>query len=126
MNNEIKNPINIGSFITGTVSNTIHEAMLIQIALLQEQMRNYVLADSFDLSLYALKTELPDMSAITYVHEQMVSSNVWSITHNLGRYPNVTVIDSGGNVVVGEPIYVTQDNLILTFSEELSGKALLS
>lgn len=58
MSNEIINPINTGSFITGVVSNTSHKAMLIQIALLQEQMRNYVLADSFDLSLYALKTEL--------------------------------------------------------------------
>ena len=89
-------------------------------------MQNYVLADSFDLSVYALKTELPDMSAITYVHEQMVSSRVWNITHNLGRYPNVTVIDSGGTVVAGEIVYVTQDNLILTFSAEFSGKALLS
>ena len=112
--------------VTGIISNTSHEAMLIQIALLQEQMQNYVSVDSLDLSIYALKTELPDMSKITYVHEQMISSNVWKITHNLGRYPNITVIDSGGTVVAGEIVYVTQDNLILTFSAEFSGKALLS
>jgi hypothetical protein len=62
----------------------------------------------------------------SYRHIQSVSSSTWQITHNLGWYPNTTVVDSAGSVVEGEIDYVSENNLILTFSSPFSGIAYLS
>ena len=39
---------------------------------------------------------------VSSVYSQGAASNSWAITHNLGFYPNVTVVDSGGSIVEGE------------------------
>lgn len=62
----------------------------------------------------------------TYVHEQTTAASVWTITHSLGRYPSVTVVDSGGSVVVGDVQYIDQNKIILTFQGAFSGTAYLN
>lgn len=64
--------------------------------------------------------------ALAYAYTQPTPSDVWVIDHNLGFYPNVTVIDSGGSTVEGEVTYPTIDQLQLTFSGAFSGVAYLS
>ena len=59
----------------------------------------------------------------TYVHVQTTSTAVWSIQHNLNKFPSVTVVDSGGSVVVGETVYIDNNNIQITFSSAFSGKA---
>lgn len=61
-----------------------------------------------------------------YVHTQNVSSNTWTITHNLGFYPSVNVVDSGGNTVVGDVTYVSQNVVSISFSSAFGGKAYFS
>lgn len=63
---------------------------------------------------------------VSYIHTQGVSSNSWAITHNLGFYPNVTVVDSAGNIVEGEISYTNTASLTATFSTPFSGTAYLS
>ena len=63
---------------------------------------------------------------IAYAHTQGVSNSVWVIQHNLGFYPNVTVVDSAGTIVEGEIEYTDVNNIRLTFSDSFSGKAYLS
>ena len=65
-------------------------------------------------------------SRVAYVHTQGAVSTTWTITHNLGFYPNVTVQDSAGNIVEGEISYLTSASLIATFQAGFSGKAYLS
>lgn len=62
---------------------------------------------------------------VTYVHDQILASETWEINHNLGFYPLVDVIDSGGTLVIGDVHHVDVNNLILTFSAPFSGKALI-
>lgn len=62
----------------------------------------------------------------TYVHNQNVPSAVWNITHNLGSYPSVTVIDSAGTTVVGDVLYVSANAITITFSGSFSGQAFLN
>ena len=62
----------------------------------------------------------------SYVHDQLSSSALWQIFHNLNKYPNITIIDSAGTVVIGEIEYVSKNALTLRFSAEFSGKAYLS
>jgi hypothetical protein len=63
---------------------------------------------------------------ISYHHVQGVASNTWNIEHNLNFYPNVTIMDSAGNIVEGEIVYVNQNTLRATFSAAFSGNAYLS
>lgn len=58
-----------------------------------------------------------------YVHNQIVASNFWEIQHNLDKYPSVSIIDSGNNLVVGEIKYIDSNNIIITFTSVFSGKA---
>ena len=59
----------------------------------------------------------------TYVHTQATASAEWTITHSLGKYPAVSVVDSAGNVVVGEVTYIDVNALIVCFTAIFSGKA---
>jgi hypothetical protein len=55
-----------------------------------------------------------------------VASDLWTITHNLGSYPSVTVVDSGNTVVIGEVDYTNANILTITFSAAFSGCAFLN
>ena len=61
-----------------------------------------------------------------YTHNQITSSTTWTITHNLGFFPAVSVVDSGGNYVIGDVNYVSQNVLTVSFNASFGGKAYLS
>ena len=63
---------------------------------------------------------------VAYTHTQGVASDTWTINHNLGFYPNLTVQDSGGTIYEGEITYTNTVSLTVTFSSAFSGKAYLS
>jgi hypothetical protein len=66
------------------------------------------------------------VSDISHIHTQSVPSNQWLINHNLSFYPNITVVDSSGNVVEGSYTYQDENTIITSFSGAFSGKAYLS
>ena len=59
----------------------------------------------------------------TFTHIQIAPLTVWTINHNLNKYPSVTVVDAGKNVIIGEINYIDENNVILTFKSEFSGRA---
>jgi hypothetical protein len=61
-----------------------------------------------------------------YTHNQIASSPTWTITHNLGFFPAVSVVDSGGNHVIGDVTYVSQNVVTVSFNSSFGGKAYLS
>lgn len=63
---------------------------------------------------------------VAYVHTQGVANSSWTITHNLGFYPNLTVVDSGGSIVEGEITYTNSNSLTVSFQASFSGIAYLS
>ena len=63
---------------------------------------------------------------VAYHHKQQSSSAVWTITHNLNFYPNVTTMDSGGSIVEGELEHLSRNTLRVTFLAAFSGDAYLS
>lgn len=67
--------------------------------------------------------ELGIISDKEFVYNQVTSSDIWEITHNLNKYPAVTVVDSGGSVVIGEIVYIDKNNVRITFTSAFSGKA---
>ena len=63
---------------------------------------------------------------LNYTHNQTSPSTEWTITHNLGKFPSVSVTDSSGNLWQTEVDYVNQNSLIVRFSAAFSGKAYLN
>ena len=57
----------------------------------------------------------PIIGDITFTHNQTSTSSTWVITHNLHRFPSVTVVDSGGSVVTGTVVYNSNKQLTITF-----------
>lgn len=58
-----------------------------------------------------------------FVYTQNTPASVWSVTHNLGKRPSVTIVDTGENVVIGEVKYTDNNSVVLTFTAAFSGKA---
>ena len=67
-----------------------------------------------------------DKSQVSYEHTQSSTSNTWSIAHNLDFYPTVQIFDSASNLVEGAVSHTDANNLTITFSAAISGKAYLS
>ena len=63
---------------------------------------------------------------LRFVFTQATAASVWYVEHNLEKYPSVTVVDSGENVVYGEVTYDDINNLTITFSSAFSGKAYIN
>lgn len=61
-----------------------------------------------------------------YVHTQAGAAASWVITHNLGKYPSVTIIDSSGRNIEADVEYNTLNTLTITFSVAISGAAYLN
>ena len=66
------------------------------------------------------------VNRVSYAHTQGAASNSWVITHNLGFKPNVTVVDSAGNIVEGEITYTNTNSLTVSFASAFSGNAYIS
>lgn len=61
-----------------------------------------------------------------FVFSQNVASDLWYVVHNLSKYPSVTVVDSGMNVVIGEVTYMDENTLQIEFTVPFSGRAYLN
>ena len=62
----------------------------------------------------------------TFTFAQATASDTWVIHHGLNKYPSVTVVDSGDNVVLGAVEYIDLNNCICRFNAPFSGKAYLN
>lgn len=61
-----------------------------------------------------------------YTHTQVTPAATWPINHNLGRYPQVTIVDTFGNRRFADVIYADINNVSVIHSEPLAGAAYLS
>lgn len=62
----------------------------------------------------------------SFEHDQGLPASVWTIIHNLGRKPSITVVNNSGIVVYGRMEYIDDNTLTITFSAPFSGKAYLN
>ena len=61
-----------------------------------------------------------------YVHEQGIASAVWTVQHNLNKYPSVTVVDSAENEIVSEVEYLDKNTVRITMTGASKGRAYLN
>lgn len=73
----------------------------------------------------ATKKYVDDKSK-TYIHNQETASNIWTINHNLNKYPSVTVVDSTGREIICDVKYTSNNTITLNFKSSFSGRAYLN
>lgn len=62
----------------------------------------------------------------TTTHTQGSASATWTVTHNLNKFPSVTIVDSNEEQIFGVVDYQSANTIVLTFSAAISGKAYLN
>jgi hypothetical protein len=63
-------------------------------------------------------------SGASYTHTQSVAATDWTVNHNLGYLPKaVQVVDSGGNVWLGEIQHTNTSSLVIRFGFPFTGTA---
>ena len=73
-----------------------------------------------------------NQGAPTFVFTQTAPAVAWGagtppvVTHNLGKFPSITVIDTGNTVVQGQYTYINNNTVALAFSAPFAGKAYLN
>lgn len=89
------------------------------------ETKNFTLSSI--LSLVTGTINVPNENEVdSYVHTQGSASYMWTITHNLDKYPSVTVVDNDDDVVYGEVNYQSKNTVVITFGAEFAGKAYLN
>ena len=62
----------------------------------------------------------------TTTHTQGSASSTWTVTHNLNKFPSVTIVDSNEEQIFGVVDYQSANTIVLTFSAAISWKAYLN
>ena len=63
---------------------------------------------------------------VAYVHDQPVAGTPWVITHNLNKFPGVTIVDASLRVIEAEVQHVSLNRVDVTFAMPVAGKAFLT
>ena len=76
----------------------------------------------YDFAVFQLSSQ----QSPTFIFSQVVPSTVWNVSHNLGKFPSISVVDTANTVVTGQYNYTDNNNVTLTFSAGFAGKAYLN
>lgn len=60
------------------------------------------------------------------VHVQATPALEWTVAHNLGKFPSVTIVDSAGSEVEAAVRHNDANNLTVTFTAAMSGSLYLN
>jgi hypothetical protein len=58
-----------------------------------------------------------------YTHIQANATDQWDVTHNLGKRASVNIVDNNGYEVIARIHYMSDNRVIIEFSQPVSGKA---
>jgi hypothetical protein len=61
-----------------------------------------------------------------YVHDQQQSSASWVVNHNLNKFASVNVVDTANSEIIADVTYNSANQLTITFSTPISGKAYIN
>ena len=78
-----------------------------------------------DLQFEDIETSDP-VNHVKYVHTQASISSTWTINHNLGFFPNVTVLDNSNRILETFIQYDNVNTATIIMNSATSGKAFLT
>ena len=124
----IANTKNINSFGTYKVINMQDYSK--NPDFIEVTLTNYDSSGELDHGAYYIFSEFQNAinggGDLNLTYSPPASQKVWTITHNLGKNPSVSVADSAGTWVVGEVEYLSNNELTITFNSSFSGVAYLN
>lgn len=71
----------------------------------------------------AATIEPDDIQQFQYIHDQGPALATWTITHNLGRYPEIITTDTSHRRIFGAVTYPSVNQAVVSFSGAQSGRA---
>lgn len=61
-----------------------------------------------------------------FVFTQTTPIETWAIQHDMEKFPAVTIVDAAGNEIIGDVAYLDANNVTVTFTSKIAGKAYLN
>lgn len=68
----------------------------------------------------------PGPAAMRYTHPQVSPATEWTVNHNLGVLPSVTVLSAGSIEIEAEIVHVTANQTLIRFNTPQAGMAIFS
>ncbi len=65
---------------------------------------------------------IPGSAAATYTHLQTAALSIWTVPHNLGRKPSITVVDNLDQRIEPDVTYIDDNTVRITHGSALTGK----
>ena len=66
------------------------------------------------------------ISGSAYMYTQTTPAAVWTINHNLGLWPTVSILDPGGNEIEADVTHPSVNQLVIRFAIPIAGLARLT
>ena len=106
----------LGATSAGVIGETqVVTDMIATDAVTEDKLANSLLAE-----IDANTSKVTDKH---HAHDQGNAAASWVVTHNLNKFPSVTVVDTAGSVVLGQVTYNSASQVTLTFRSSFAGKA---
>ncbi len=62
--------------------------------------------------------------AIGYLFTQVMSQNIWTVSHGLNRYPSAVVLDGDSRVIIADIEHTDKNTFTVTVNPAISGKVI--
>jgi uncharacterized alpha-E superfamily protein len=92
------------------------DSVITQITNLQESL------DALNTSLSESENNFSAQN-LNYTYIQQIPSSYWTVIHNLGKIPSITIIDTAGTQVWADIINVTPNSFDVVLQYPMSGMA---
>ena len=106
--------------------NPIVDVQDVKVSAAQESDPVFVASAAYDITTDDIDSWNGHIEDRNYVHNQSIAAASWSITHNLGKYPSVNVIDSANSNIIGSVTYNSINQITISFAGDTSGTATLN
>lgn len=86
----------------------------------------FVPAEQLDIQLVPVIQQFLSAGQISYQHTQSVAATTWTINHNLGFRPAVTILSVGGKEMIAELLHTSVNQVQVFFDTAVAGIAVCS
>ena len=119
---DVEDQDNYGVYNTTTVTQVEDDPDFYNIAVSQEKANGSFTNEKF-YAIISIGGGSDKHSAFTDYYEENTATNPWVITHNLSKFPSVTVVNRNGVEVQAKVTHDSNNQVTITFSVDTAGKA---
>lgn len=125
MSNAVPNNVSVSEDVTRVVVSS-NATTPNPVNVYQDEANVVIVEQDAPNNVVIRSTSASSTTVRRYIHTQGIASSEWVITHSLGGYPSVTIVDTSKTHVFGEVQYDSTTQITLSFSAPFSGYAYLT